>query len=338
MKIRATFRLPLKRAIKMTGLLCLVPWSLIASAPSQMQDKSEPPPERRTDTSLFWKDTGDFVDEVSNRSGDLWKELGHHGPAVENAWAGYRIYFDRKAAVDVYSKPGPSIELRKTGWYLPEEMKGQGYGTDHYFVGETIGLGSIRLWREGEVVMLNPVSRRTARVGTEGPVSWIDLVSVGIPWGDETIDVWLWLSAYAGLRHATLEAWVLSADPVQLVTGLNHNPELIFDQPSGALLSWGKHRSLVADSPIDIGAAVVVDPSMIQRTVERADEVLLITKPTRHLKLWLTTANEDEARLNSWSVFQKYVADLTRLTVGMDAGARIEAGPDGEAVSGSFSD
>ena len=87
-----------------------------------------------TAVSLAWQETGEQIAYVESESGDLWDELLHHGPAVENPWVAYRIYFDGKMGVDVYHKRVPGLELATTGWYLPDSLKGKGYGQDEFYV------------------------------------------------------------------------------------------------------------------------------------------------------------------------------------------------------------
>lgn len=43
-------------------------------------------------------------------------------------------------------------------------------GADYYKVGPTVGLGGIRLWDGENVLPLDPVSKRTARVVKEGSI------------------------------------------------------------------------------------------------------------------------------------------------------------------------
>tara|TARA_B110000037_G_scaffold45853_1_gene56141 strand:- start:1364 stop:1567 length:204 start_codon:yes stop_codon:yes gene_type:complete len=52
--------------------------------------------------SLFFKENPDRqVAECFSESGDLYMTLGHHGPAIENEFFGLRMFFDKKAAMDV---------------------------------------------------------------------------------------------------------------------------------------------------------------------------------------------------------------------------------------------
>ncbi|MDD3780595.1 MAG: DUF4861 family protein, partial [Proteiniphilum sp.] len=131
-----------------------------------------------TDVSLFLRsDSATYLNRVSSESGDLYNALGHHGPAIENEWLALRLYFDKKAAIDVYSKAKPGLELASYKWYPTPQQQLEGKGADYYKVGPTVGLGGIRLWDGEKVVPLDPVSNRTARVVKEGSVSYLEMLS-----------------------------------------------------------------------------------------------------------------------------------------------------------------
>jgi hypothetical protein len=68
------------------------------------------------------------VEEISDPSGDLFRTIGHHGPAVENEWLALRIYFDFKTAIDVYSKVTPGLESLET-WITATSAKDQDINT-----------------------------------------------------------------------------------------------------------------------------------------------------------------------------------------------------------------
>ena len=54
-----------------------------------------------------------------------YRNVGHHGPAVEDAGAAYRIYFNDSGAIDLYSKSGEQMELRKYLWYPTERQQAE---------------------------------------------------------------------------------------------------------------------------------------------------------------------------------------------------------------------
>ena len=266
--------------------------------------------DNNTDVSMYLKSDQKYISKLKSESGDLWDEIGHHGPAVENLWVGYRIYFDRKAAVDIYSKYQPRLELKHTKWYTPKEIQQEGYGIDHYFVGQTIGAGSIRLWEGDSVKFLDPVIARTALVAKEGSVSRIDMLSEGVPYAGKKIDVLLRLTVFTNCRQARLEAFILSDLPVRLVTGLNFNNNLKIENDENYLLTWGKHRSGVALETINVGVGLIYDESDFQQTIKNKTEYLYVSKPTKYLQTWITSANEKERTIDTLEKFREHVKHL----------------------------
>ena len=82
-----------------------------------------------TDVSLFLKkDKSNYLTEIESESGNMFTKLGHHGPAVENQYLGFRFYFDKKTAIDIYSKAKPGLEIRDKKWYPSKKEQRAGYG------------------------------------------------------------------------------------------------------------------------------------------------------------------------------------------------------------------
>jgi len=153
----------------------------------------------------------------------MFTEVGHHGPAIENEWLGLRIYFDQKTAIDVYSKPGPALELLEARWYPSPEQQKNGWGADYYKAGTTVGLGGVCLWDGKKVVPLEPVTNRTARVVKDKSSSYMEMLSENVPYKEETVDILVRVTVFSGLREARVEAEVLGDHTVQFVTGINYH-------------------------------------------------------------------------------------------------------------------
>ncbi len=275
----------------------------LAASPLYTQDKYC---DNKTDISMFLKKDGVYITEVESKCGDLWNELGHHGPAVENLWAAYRIYFDKKAAIDIYNKPTPRLELKKTKWYTPERLRESGYGSDNYWVGNSIGVGSIRLWESDSVKMLNPVRTRKALIIREGCISQIQFLSEGISYKNSETDILIKLTVFSGYRYAKVEAFVLADEAVELVTGVNINPNLRVYTTSENIITWGKHNT-----DAEVGAALIYNKINFQKTVTSENEYLLISKSTKYLAVWITTASSLEQNINTYEKFKKYVKKLS---------------------------
>ena len=260
--------------------------------------------ENKTDISMFMRaDSATYLNEVSSESGDLYTSIGHHGPAVENEWMGLRIYFSEKAAIDVYNKTKPGLELKHGRWYPTVEQQKTGWGADYYKAGQTVGLGGVRLWDGSKVVFLNPVTNRTARVVKEKTSSYMEMLSEGVPYKDRTVDVLMRVTVYSGIREAKVEAFALTDLPVQFVTGINYHKGQEVQNKDGLIATWGIHPEDVAAELINIGAAIIYQPSDYVDKQDDGTQILLISKPDKQLTTWISSANERESELNTMEKF-----------------------------------
>lgn len=264
--------------------------------------------QNKTDVSLKWKDSDQQEVKISSETGDLYTKVAHHGPAIENEWMGIRIYYDKKCVLDVYNKTRPGLELAEAAWYPTEEQQKEGWGADQYKVGQTIGLGGVRLWDGEKVVFLDPVSMRTARVKKEANFSYIEMLSEGVAYKNTKVDILVRVTAYSGFREMKVEAFALSNEPVEFVTGINYWGE---DAPSfegdNYFGSWGIHPEDVAAVQLEIGGALIYNPDDFQKKIKNDKEILLISKTGKYISTWITSACEKEKGFKSIKDFEKYV-------------------------------
>lgn len=268
-----------------------------------------------TDARLFLRsDSTTQLDQISSESGDLYRALGHHGPAIENEWIGLRLYFDKKAAIDVYSKAKAGLELSSLKWYPSPSQQLAGSGADYYKVGPTVGLGGIRLWDGENVIPLEPVSKRTARVGKEGTVSFMEMISEGVPYKDGTMDVLVRVTVYSGLRKAKVEAFALADNNVEFVTGINYHPgqEVVVEED--CVFTWGLHPEDVAAEEVGLGAAIFFNPEDFNQKMDDGNQHIFISKPTRYVSYWISSANEREPVINTLDRF----IDFTKMEMNLD--------------------
>jgi len=257
-----------------------------------------------TDVSLFLRsDSTAYLDHVSSESGDLYSALGHHGPAIENEWFGLRLYFDKKAAIDVYSKANPGLELCKYKWYPTPQQQIEGKGADYYKVGPTVGLGGIRLWDGSKVVPLDPVSMRTARVVKEGTVSLMEMLSEDVPYRNNKVDILVRVTVYTGFRKAKVEAFALTENDVEFVTGINYHPGQQVVKEDDRIFTWGLHPEDVAAEKVDLGAAIFVNPDDFSQRMDDGNQHIFISKPARYVSFWISSANGKEPVINTLERF-----------------------------------
>ncbi|CAM3748521.1 DUF4861 family protein [Flavobacterium chungbukense] len=264
--------------------------------------------QNNTDTSLYMKsDKITYLTDIGSESGDLYKTIGHHGPAIENEWMALRIYFSDKVAIDVYSKAKPGLELRKANWYPTPQQQKEGWGADYYKVASTVGLGGVKLWDGEKVVPLNPVTNRLARVGKTDTTSWMEMISRGVPYKGKKVDILVRVTVFSGKREAKVEAVSLSGEKVQFATGINYFKDFGTKKGTNYIAVWGKHPEDVAAEIVEIGAAIMYNPKDYEKTTDDGTQYLLISKPAKNLETSIISSSARETELNTLDKLEAYI-------------------------------
>lgn len=108
-----------------------------------------------------------------DRGVNPYSMLHHHGAAFENELVAYRIYFDHRQTVDIYGKYNKGLELKQTQFYPDKAQAEAGFGDDVLWVGNTLGLGTLRGWDGNAPVMVSDVEHRGQRLVARGPLRTI---------------------------------------------------------------------------------------------------------------------------------------------------------------------
>ena len=262
----------------------------------------------QTETSLFFRSDSVQVSEIVSDGPDQYKNVGHHGPAVENPWYALRIYFNDSGAIDLYSKSGKQMELRKYLWYpTREQQENEGAGCDEYRVGKTVGLGGIALWDKDHEVKL-AAERRTARVGKFRGGAFAEMISYGVPYAGRKVDISVRIEMSDNSRKAKIIASVVSGGRVQFVTGLNYHAGEYVQAGWGAIGTWGIHPADVSENPIEVGAGMMYDPDDFRGVPDSLDDMVrLVSKPCRKLVTTVVAASVKEDGLNTPEKFFDYL-------------------------------
>lgn len=264
--------------------------------------------QNNTDTSLYMKSEKiTYLTDIGSESGDLYKTIGHHGPAVENEWMALRIYFSDKVAIDVYSKAKPGLELKKALWYPTPEQQKEGWGADYYKVASTVGLGGVKLWDGEKLVPLNPVTNRLARVGKTDTTSWMEMISRGVPYKGKKVDILVRVTVTSGKREAKVEAVSLTGEKVQFATGVNYFKDFETKKGANYIAVWGKHPEDVAAEIVPIGAAIIYNPKDYEKNTDDGTQYLLISKPTKNLETKIISSSARETELNTLDKLEAYI-------------------------------
>lgn len=264
-----------------------------------------------TASSLFFRSDSLQVPEFSSEEVVQYRKVGHHGPAVEDAGAAYRIYYNDSGAIDLYSKSGEQMELRKYLWYPTEKQQAEeGAGCDEYLVGKTVGLGGIALWDGKQEVKLVATKSRTARAGETENGSFAEIVSYGVKCGKRLYDISLRVDVFNGSRVAKVTATELNGKKVRFLTGVNYHPGESVTVGEGYAAVWGIHPADVSQNPSPLGAAILFDPALFPMVNRTGDMVRLVSRPATTVSTRITAASTKEKGIDTEERLLAFVRSL----------------------------
>src|ERR1051326_1570224 len=170
----------------------------------------------------------------------------------ESAW---RIYFDRRNAIDLWGKrrPGLYLELFGSPEYAYAEESPP--GRDIYRIGDAIGLGSVGALVNGKVEKVSDVAERSWRIVSEGPVRVVvELKYKGWKVGGREVNLTSRITQWAGERGFEHLVRAEGAEGLTLVAGMVRQAGLqekisepTADEPALWRAAWG--HQVVAPGP-----------------------------------------------------------------------------------------
>ena len=141
-----------------------------------------------------------------------------------NAW---RIYFDKRNAIDLYGKRRPGLYLELFGQPEYNYHEESPYGRDIYKIGDALGIGSVGALVDGKVVKVADVSDRSWRIIATGPVrAIVELNYKGWKVAGRSVDLTSRMTIWAGERGFEHRIVAKDADGLTFVTGLPRKPGL----------------------------------------------------------------------------------------------------------------
>lgn len=262
-----------------------------------------------TDASLFVRTDSLQVQEFFTERKDMYNKMGHHGPAVETAYMALRLYFNNSGAIDVYSKSGRELELRKFHWYPNAAQMAQGAGCDEYYVGKTLGLGGIALWDGKDIVKLVATKGRRAKVGRTARGHYAELIHYGVPYKSSLVDVSVRIDVREGTRDAFVTARSLDGTKVCFVTGVNFNKGAVIETSDGHISVWGVHPANVSTNPIPLGAGMCYRKDCFS-PIDYPGMKAVVSKPCTRIRTRIVSASTKENQLNRADSFAEYVRKM----------------------------
>jgi unsaturated chondroitin disaccharide hydrolase len=215
------------------------------------------------------------------------------GLGWESEASAWRIYFDKRNAIDFFGKRRPGLYLETFG--APEYVYNleSPIGRDIYRIGDAIGIGSVAALVDGKVVKVSDVADRKWRIISAGPVRTIvELTYKDWKVDGRDVDLTSRMTQWAGKHGFEHQITVQGAEGLSLITGVVRHPGLkeevlqpTANDPALARLWWGPQ--VVEEGPTatsihnlpnqNLGLAIIASGS--QSRVAADDPLNLLVQP-----------------------------------------------------------
>lgn len=237
------------------------------------------------------------------------------GLGWESELTAWRIYFDKRNAIDIFGKRRPGLYLEMFG--LPEYgyHDESPFGRDIYKIGDAIGIGAVAALVDGKVVKVSEVDDRSWRIISSGPVrSIVELSYKGWAVAGRKVDLTSRISQWAGERGFDHEVATKGAEGITIVTGLTRKPRLEAHSASASsespltLSLWG-HQVVKAgatateESPDqNLGLAIIAPDTGSKVLPDDPLNVLLQPAVSAGKARWQVVAAWDQEGLENMAV------------------------------------
>lgn len=174
--------------------------------------------------------------------------LRYEGLGWESDHAAWRIYYDKRNAIDLFGKrrPGLYLDLFSSPGYIYHQPSP--LGRDIFDVGDSIGIGSVAAFTNGKLARVSDVAERNWRIIASGRVRSIaEIEYKGWKVGDKSVDLISRFTQWAGEHGFEQQITANNTDDVQLVTAIPVKPNApLFSLPASeidesvsVLADWG---------------------------------------------------------------------------------------------------
>lgn len=261
----------------------------------------------QTAKSLFYKTDSLQVLEIVSETADRCADVGHDGPAVENSHMALSIAFNDTGAIDLYSKNGRGMELGRYYWYPSAEMQETAdAGRDAFIEGETLGLGGIALWDGEKQIRLQATSGRTARVGDTKKGTYAEMISYGVPYMGQMLDISVRIDVQDKSREAVVTVTELAGRKVQFLTGICCHSGQKVTVDDSHISVWGDHPG--DDVQMPVGAGLRFSKKDFPTQMKSDDMMMIVSRPLPQVRTVIVGASVKEAELNNAKRFEAYMS------------------------------
>jgi rhamnogalacturonyl hydrolase YesR len=229
----------------------------------------------------------------------------YEGLGWESEEAAWRIYFDKRNAIDLYGKrrPGLYLDLFAAPEYIYHLETP--FGRDIFKVDPTLGIGSVAAIVDGKAMPVAEVTDRQWRVLTTGPVRSVgELEYKGWKIAGRTVNLVSRLTQWAGEHGFEHRITATGADGVTLAAALPKKPNIPL---IGGRATWGPQvvepgtKASSRELPDqNLGLAVITHAAEIASSTSDAGNHLFVLKsPTAS---WYVAAMWDQENTEALTV------------------------------------
>ena len=243
--------------------------------------------------------------ETSSTADNMYNQMYMHGPAWESDKIAYRLYFDRKTTVDVYSKKKYRLELDDTKGYPTDVQLADHYGDDNLWVGNSVGVGTLKGWNGTEATHIDPMNKRTAQIVINGNLrTVVDMAVEGWQYQGQSVNVTARYIQYA--RHRDMVTQVIIGSPaaqenLNFSTGVQkvRESQVHINEKNGIIALWGTEYptpDTLKYARETFGLGVIVPQTSIEKFTTDPLNHLFVIKNNKQpvIEYYITAASQKE--------------------------------------------
>jgi len=281
---------------------------------------------KRTQAELSHKFSGKFIDrkyaggrfqnvsylKLPPEHTDHSDFIRYEGPGWESDKVGYRFYLDWRNAIDIFGKKVSDMVLQNVGqdgydsYHNPAD-----WGMDILKVGESLGIGSIAMWEDGQANRVAVTDSMDCAILANGPLySQIRTRYYGWTVGARKCDLISDLSITAGSRM-TKNQLEIKGEAYNLCSGLAKHEATNYFQSNTDQGGWGYialygQQSLAGDN---LGTAVLFNArQLIEINEDKLNHVVVLKPYQNQVTYYFLAAWEQEPEgIKSKQVFKDYL-------------------------------
>lgn len=233
------------------------------------------------------------------------------GMGWESKRDSFRLYFDKRNAIDLYGKPRPTLQLQRyaTPGYIYHNYSPD--GRDIYLVADALGIGAPAAWVNGVAEHVSDVDNRSWRIISAGPVrSIVEFTYQGWKIAGKSVNLRVRAAQWAGERGFVQTVTSADAGDLVFATGLTQQQSIpALRSGSGEdpvwLAMWGEQAvegGNKAVSPImrgtNLGLAVIMFPGTAASPNQDSKDYLLTFPLKNGSASWYSLAAWDQEGTN----------------------------------------